>query len=278
MPSIYWRKPRTGPPSAVSRFDLDCTLTDGLVGVYAPSLFQGNLWNCRPFASIGSGVTRGRMLQEEGEAWNLASSPLQDNDIAALGSTATLAVLVRSDSSNTLQTVLSVGASDGSDNWLLLALEGNAAPIAQSRSGGTGGSAQTASSVRFRRAAMVGSFRGASLRSLFVRAAQFDPRAPDTVQSATNTTTVATAGNNRPAIGGLWRGSGFIQAAVAHQVALAVVGRIAWSDEQADRWTRNPWQLWAPEERRVWILGAAPPATFNPAWARNSNVLIQGTA
>jgi hypothetical protein len=276
MPSIYWRKPRTGPPSAVSRFDLDCTLTDGLAGVYAPSLFQGNLWNCRPFASIGSGLTRGRMRWEEGEAWNLASSPLRDNDIAAFGSTGTLAVITRTDSSNTVQTILSVG-DPATTNWLALVVNGNSPPIAQARSGGTAGAAATASSVRFRRAAMVGSFRGASARSLFVRAAQFDPRAPDTVETATNATSVTVTGNTAPFIGGLPRDGGVIDLAVAHQVALAVIGRLAWSDEQSDRWTRNPWQLWAPEERRVWILGAAPPATFNPAWARNSNVLIQGT-
>jgi hypothetical protein len=258
MPSIYWRTPRTGPPSAVSRFDLDNPLTDGLVAVYAPSLFQGNLWGHRPFSSIGSGLTRGRMRWEDGEAWNLASSPLRDNDIPALGSTGTLAVITRTDSSNTAQAILTVGASDGSDNWLALSVEGNSPPQAQARNGGNIGNATTAGSVRFRRAAMVGSFRGANARSLFVRAAEFDPRAPDTVQTATNTTAVTIAGNDRPAVGGLWRGGSFIQAAAAHQVALGVIGRLAWSDEQADRWTRNPWQIWAPEERRVWVT--VPPS------------------
>jgi hypothetical protein len=33
------------------------------------------------------------------------------------------------------------------------------------------------------------------------------------------------------------------------------------------------------EPLRIWVpVGAAAPSTFNPAWARNSNVLIQGTA
>lgn len=256
MSFLYRRARRTDPPLIDTPFDLDCHLNDGMVAVYAPGLFWGNLWAREPFPH-GATLPGVSPMAGSGEvSWDLASSPIQDNDIEPLESTATLAVLTRTLSSNTGQTVLSVSASNNSDNWLSLDVQGNGPPNAQARNGGNIGNLVVASSVRFRRAAMVGSFRGSGARSFFVRGAEFDPERPDVIEVATNATAVTVAGNNRPVIGGLYRGGSIIQQSAAHQVGLGVISRLDWADNQAEEWLLNPWQLWAPDERRVWILGA----------------------
>lgn len=274
MPSIYWRKPRTTAPNAVVPFDLNCALNDGLAGVFAPGLFQGNLVTHRPFFSV-AGTTR-TILRGQGEAWSIASGGLRDYPIQALGNTATLAALFQTTSGSS-ETVLSVGAGNNSDNWLELSFGANLPPFARARTGGTAGTATATNSTRFRRAALIGSFKSSTSRSIISVSQQNQDESTLTqpVEIAADTASASVAGNDTIVIGGLYRGGSITQQSTATTVALAVVTRIPWTDDQAVRWARNPWQLWAPDERRVWIIPSG--GTFNPAWARNTNIVIQGT-
>lgn len=69
-----------------------------------------------------------------------------------------------------------------------------------------------------------------------------------------------------------------VSASVSHQGIWFL--RLAWnrilSAQEVASLATNPWQIFTPLQRRIWVPGAAAPGGFQAAWARNSNSIIQG--
>lgn len=94
---------------------------------------------------------------------------------------------------------------------------------------------------------------------------------PDDGSSATGST--GNASFNRAALGGIRRSTD--GAAASSQLStLLLVWDGALNDSEINAISLNPWQVFKDDEIRVWFATAA--ATFQPAWAVNSNVMIQG--
>lgn len=55
---------------------------------------------------------------------------------------------------------------------------------------------------------------------------------------------------------------------------LGVMGSQYLPPTLANVWLQNPWQIFAPLQRRIWVGSAAAGGTFKPYWAVNSNQIL----
>lgn len=218
-----------------------------LIGVYCASLGPVNLVTGHTLTPSGAPALA---PTRDGAAWHFTNDAWQDRDIPSVGSSGlTLFAIVESDNSDTGRYILSIGASDGSDNWHALIWDGNAPPLGQSRTGGTIGNATGATSIRFTRSVVALTVSAAGSRTLYV----------DGLAVATDTTTVNVTACDRPVLGALWRG-GIASDLTDHKIPLAAIFRRALSAEEHRELAQNPWKTLFPKQS-LWRPVAAAGVT-----------------